>query len=82
MANQENKFEQAKGNFKETVGNVTDNQSLENEGKQDKEYLNKAKDAYDKYQNSQQSDAKDIKDGGSLVDKAKDALDKFTGGNK
>ncbi|HAR6128298.1 TPA: CsbD family protein [Staphylococcus pseudintermedius] len=36
MANQENKFEQAKGNFKETVGNVTDNQSLENEGKQDK----------------------------------------------
>lgn len=35
MANQENKFEQAKGNFKETVGNVTDNQSLENEGKQD-----------------------------------------------
>ncbi|EGQ3417311.1 hypothetical protein AB4Y47_06760 [Staphylococcus pseudintermedius] len=50
--------------------------------KQGKEYLNKAKDAYDKYQNSQQSDAKDIKDGGSLVDKAKDALDKFTGGNK
>ncbi|EJG1227017.1 TPA: hypothetical protein ACJHHK_000225 [Staphylococcus pseudintermedius] len=50
--------------------------------KQGKEYLNKAKDAYDKYQNSQQSDAKVIKDGGSLVDKAKDALDKFTGGNK
>ncbi|HDV6093657.1 TPA: hypothetical protein RJJ75_000800 [Staphylococcus pseudintermedius] len=50
--------------------------------KQGKEYLNKAKNAYDKYQNSQQSDAKDIKDGGSLVDKAKDALDKFTGGNK
>ncbi|HHU6749548.1 TPA: CsbD family protein [Staphylococcus pseudintermedius] len=36
MANQDNKFEQAKGNIKETVGNVTDNQSLENEGKQDK----------------------------------------------
>ncbi|MTV20251.1 CsbD family protein [Staphylococcus delphini] len=36
MADQENKFEQAKGNIKETVGNVTDNESLENEGKQDK----------------------------------------------
>ncbi|WP_019165158.1 CsbD family protein [Staphylococcus delphini] len=36
MAEQENKFEQAKGNIKETVGNVTDNESLENEGKQDK----------------------------------------------
>ncbi|HEC2144925.1 TPA: CsbD family protein [Staphylococcus delphini] len=36
MADQENKFEQAKGNIKETVGNVTDNKSLENEGKQDK----------------------------------------------
>lgn len=32
----ENKFEQAKGNVKETVGNVTDNKELENEGKEDK----------------------------------------------
>ncbi len=28
----ESKFEQAKGNVKETVGNVTDNKNLENEG--------------------------------------------------
>lgn len=32
----ENKFEQAKGNVKETVGNVTDNKNLEKEGKEDK----------------------------------------------
>ncbi|EGS94810.1 CsbD-like protein [Staphylococcus aureus subsp. aureus IS-157] len=32
----ESKFEQAKGNVKETVGNVTDNKNLENEGKEDK----------------------------------------------
>lgn len=50
--------------------------------KQGEEYLNKAKDAYNKYQDSQKGDNKDNKDGGSLVDKAKDALDKFTGGNK
>ncbi len=30
----ESKFEQAKGNVKETVGNVTDNQSFKNEGKE------------------------------------------------
>ncbi|AVP37220.1 CsbD family protein [Staphylococcus felis] len=36
MAENENKFEQAKGNVKETVGNVTDNKQLENEGKEDK----------------------------------------------
>lgn len=29
----ESKFEQAKGNVKETVGNVTDNKNLENEVK-------------------------------------------------
>lgn len=29
----ESKFEQAKGNVKETVGNATDNKELENEGK-------------------------------------------------
>ncbi|HDE0234168.1 TPA: CsbD family protein [Staphylococcus aureus] len=32
----ESRFEQAKGNVKETVGNVTDNKNLENEGKEDK----------------------------------------------
>ena len=37
MANKdESKFEQAKGNVKETVGNATDNKDLENEGKADK----------------------------------------------
>nr|WP_263313941.1 CsbD family protein [Mammaliicoccus sp. Marseille-Q6498] len=36
MAKEEGKFEQAKGNVKETVGNATDNQELENEGKKDK----------------------------------------------
>ncbi|CRV16903.1 uncharacterized protein YjbJ (UPF0337 family) [Staphylococcus saprophyticus] len=46
----ENKFEQAKGNVKETVGNVTDNKELENEGKEDKtsgkakEFVENAKD--------------------------------------
>jgi uncharacterized protein YjbJ (UPF0337 family) len=33
----ENKFEQAKGNVKETVGNVTDDDKLEKEGKKDKD---------------------------------------------
>ncbi|QNQ45775.1 CsbD family protein [Staphylococcus warneri] len=32
----EDKFEQAKGNVKETLGNVTDNENLEKEGKEDK----------------------------------------------
>ena len=32
----ESKFEQAKGNVKETVGNVTDDDKLEKEGKKDK----------------------------------------------
>ncbi|GAA6822504.1 CsbD family protein [Staphylococcus sp. 18_1_E_LY] len=32
----ENKFEQAKGNVKETIGNVTDDDKLEQEGKKDK----------------------------------------------
>ena len=55
----ENKFEQAKGNVKETVGNVTDNKDLENEGKEDKtsgkakEFVenakDKANDAIDKF---------------------------------
>ncbi|MBA8758862.1 CsbD family protein [Staphylococcus coagulans] len=64
MSNSENKFEQAKGNVKETVGNVTDNKSLENEGKGDKA-SGKAKDAID-----------------NVKEKAKDALNKFTGDDK
>ncbi|NWK85149.1 CsbD family protein [Staphylococcus sp. GSSP0090] len=32
----ESKFEQVKGNVKETVGNVTDNKDLEQEGQEDK----------------------------------------------
>ena len=34
--NDESKFDQFKGNVKETVGNVTDNKELEKEGQQDK----------------------------------------------
>ncbi|AKS66952.1 hypothetical protein RN70_05830 [Staphylococcus schleiferi] len=64
MSNSENKFEQAKGNVKETVGNVTDNKSLENEGKGDKA-SGKAKEAID-----------------NVKEKAKDALNKFTGDDK
>ncbi|QLK86000.1 CsbD family protein [Staphylococcus sp. 17KM0847] len=36
MTNGEGKFDQLKGNVKETVGNVTDNEQLENEGQGDK----------------------------------------------
>lgn len=32
----EDKFEQTKGNIKETVGNATGNESLEKDGKEDK----------------------------------------------
>jgi len=32
----EDKFEQAKGNIKETVGNATNNEDLKKEGKKDK----------------------------------------------
>ena len=32
----EDKFEQAKGNIKETVGNATNNEDLKQEGKKDK----------------------------------------------
>ena len=32
----EDKFEQAKGNIKETVGNATDNKELEKDGRGDK----------------------------------------------
>lgn len=42
----EDKFEQAKGNIKETVGNATDNKDLEKEGKGDK-VSGKAKEVVD-----------------------------------
>ncbi len=37
----ESKFDQFKGNVKETVGNVTDNKELEKEGQQDKGFSTK-----------------------------------------
>lgn len=46
----ESKFEQTKGNIKETIGNATNNQELENEGQEDKtsgkakEFVENAKD--------------------------------------
>ena len=43
---EDNKFEQAKGNIKETVGNATDNKNLEQEGKEDKTF-GKAKEVVD-----------------------------------
>ncbi|CAD2074706.1 CsbD family protein [Phocicoccus pinnipedialis] len=36
MTEKDGKLEQAKGNVKETVGNLTDDKSLEYEGKKDK----------------------------------------------
>ncbi len=45
----ESKFEQAKGNIKETVGNATDNKDLETEGKKDKA-SGKAKEAVENVQ--------------------------------
>ena len=42
----EDKFEQAKGNIKETVGNATNNEDLEQDGKKDKE-SGKAKEVVD-----------------------------------
>ncbi|MCD8840438.1 CsbD family protein [Staphylococcus arlettae] len=55
----ESKVEQAKGNIKETVGNVTDNKDLEKEGKENKtsgkakevveNVKNKANEAIDKF---------------------------------
>ena len=46
----EDKFEQAKGNLKETVGNVTDNKDLEKEGKNHKA-SGKAKEAVENVKN-------------------------------
>lgn len=46
----EDKFEQAKGNLKETVGNVTDNKDLEKEGQNDKT-SGKAKEAVENVKN-------------------------------
>ncbi|MDU3213301.1 MAG: CsbD family protein [Staphylococcus epidermidis] len=49
----EDKFEQAKGNIKETVGNATDNKELEKDGKGDKAsgkaVKEKANDVIDKF---------------------------------
>ncbi|UXR70536.1 MULTISPECIES: CsbD family protein [unclassified Staphylococcus] len=36
MTNEESKFDQLKGNVKETAGNAVGDKALENEGKQDK----------------------------------------------
>ena len=46
----EDKFEQAKGNLKETVGNVTDNKDLEKESQNDKA-SGKAKEAVENVKN-------------------------------
>lgn len=56
----EEKFEQAKGNIKETIGDATDNKDLEAEGKGDKA-SGKAKEVVD-----------DVKDkANDLIDKVK-----------
>ena len=56
----EEKFEQAKGNIKETIGDATDNKDLKAEGKGDKA-SGKAKEVVD-----------DVKDkGNDLIDKVK-----------
>ncbi|MEJ7542790.1 MULTISPECIES: CsbD family protein [Staphylococcus intermedius group] len=55
------KLEQTKGNFKETIGDVTDNQELKEEGKLDK-FSGKAKGILD-----------DVKDkANDLIDKVKE----------
>ncbi|EKC81871.1 hypothetical protein M459_0206155 [Staphylococcus epidermidis Scl25] len=46
----EDKFEQAKGNIKETVGNATNNEDLKKEGKKDKA-SGKAKEVVDDVKN-------------------------------
>lgn len=51
---EESKFEQAKGNVKETVGNVSGDKELENEGKQDKA-SGKAKEAVENVKNKANS---------------------------
>ena len=48
----EDKFEQAKGNIKETVGNATDNKELEKDGKGDKA-SGKAKEAVENVKKKQ-----------------------------
>lgn len=47
---EDNKFEQAKGNIKETVGNATNNEDLKKEGKKDKA-SGKAKEVVDDVKN-------------------------------
>ncbi|MCG1526270.1 CsbD family protein [Staphylococcus epidermidis] len=46
----EDRFEQAKGNIKETVGNATNNEDLKKEGKKDKA-SGKAKEVVDDVKN-------------------------------
>ena len=51
----ESKFEQVKGNVKETAGNVMDNKDLEQEGKEDKasgKAKDKVNDFIDKLKNN------------------------------
>ncbi len=51
--------------------------------KQSEAYVDKAKDAYNKYQDKQNGENNDNNDNkNSLVDKAKDAFNKFSGDNK
>ena len=51
----EDKFEQAKGNIKETVGNATNNEDLKKEGKKDKA-SGKAKEVVDDVKNKASED--------------------------
>ncbi|MDU1964871.1 MAG: CsbD family protein [Staphylococcus lugdunensis] len=59
---EDNKFEQAKGNVKETVGNVTDNKDLEKEGKEDKA-SGKVKETIDNVKDKAKDFVDNIKDG-------------------
>ena len=58
---EDNKFEQAKGNVKETVGNVTDNKELE-KGKEDKA-SGKVKETIDNVKDKAKDFVDNIKDG-------------------
>ena len=59
---EDNKFEQAKGNVKETVGNVTDNKDLEKEGKEDNA-SGKVKETIDNVKDKAKDFVDNIKDG-------------------
>lgn len=64
----ESKFDQFKGNVKETVGNVTDNKELEKEGQQDKatgkakEVVKNVKDKINEYTGSNNEEKKENED--------------------